>query len=331
VLRVRASIGVAVAPADGDDAETLMRHADAAMYQAKARGGGEMLYMADRDNGSPERLRLAGELHEAIQTRELIMHFQPKVSLATGRVEGLEALVRWPHPRLGMLPPGTFIELAESAGLMPALTSLALDAALFECESWLAGGLEVSVAVNLSAESLRDDRIVHEVKALLEQHDLPGRLLQLELTEDSLVSDPVSARRVLGQLRDLGVSIAIDDFGTGYSSLSHIKDLPIDELKIDRSFVAGLGSGTAEIAIIRSTIQLAHDLGLRVVAEGVETSAVIGHLAELGCDLVQGYLLGRPVPARELLPALTDAHLSRTVAGFEDLPMAADANAQYAA
>jgi diguanylate cyclase (GGDEF)-like protein len=332
VLRVRVSIGVAVAPADGDDAETLMRHADAAMYQAKARGGGESLYLAARDNGSPERLRLAAELHEAIQRRELVMHFQPKVSLASGRVEGLEALARWPHPRLGLLPPGAFIDLAETAGLMPALTSLALDAAMCECKSWLAGGLEVSVAVNLSAESLRDDRIVGEVEELLERHGLPGRLLQLELTEDSLVCDPESARRVLGRVRDLGVSIAIDDFGTGYSSLAHIKDLPVDELKIDRSFVAGLASGTAEIAIIRSTIQLAHDLGLRVVAEGVETSAVIGHLAELGCDLVQGYLLGRPAPARELLPALTDAHLApRAPVRIEDLPITPSATAQFAA
>jgi diguanylate cyclase (GGDEF)-like protein len=299
VLRVRVSIGVAVAPADGDDAETLMRHADAAMYQAKARGGGESLYLAARDNGSPERLRLAAELHEAIQRRELVMHFQPKVSLASGRVEGLEALARWPHPRLGLLPPGAFIDLAETAGLMPALTSLALDAAMCECKSWLAGGLEVSVAVNLSAESLRDDRIVGEVEELLERHGLPGRLLQLELTEDSLVCDPESARRVLGRVRDLGVSIAIDDFGTGYSSLAHIKDLPVDELKIDRSFVAGLASGTAEIAIIRSTIQLAHDLGLRVVAEGVEDEPTLDALRTLGCNLAQGYHVSRPLPSQE--------------------------------
>ncbi len=305
VLHVRASVGVAVSPAHGVDSETLMRHADAAMYRAKAAGGGEALYAADQDDRSPDKLRMASELRQAIADGRLVMHFQPKVSLHTGRIEGLEALVRWPHPRLGMLPPGEFLRLAEHAGLMPALTSFALEAALRECKAWLAGGLDVSVAVNLSAASLRDDRIVEEVRELLERHELPGHLLQLELTEDSLVADLDAAGNVLGRLRDLGVGVAIDDFGTGYSSLSHIKDLPVDELKIDRSFVAGLADGTAEVAIVRSTIKLAHDLGLRVVAEGVETSAVLAHLCELECDAVQGYLFGRPMPAEDLWPTLS--------------------------
>jgi EAL domain-containing protein (putative c-di-GMP-specific phosphodiesterase class I) len=306
VVQVRASIGVALTPEHGVDPETLMRHADVAMYQAKDAGGGERLYAAEADDSSPERLRLVAELGAAIEHRELVMHFQPKIELATGRIEGLEALIRWPHPRLGTLPPSQFIEMAERSGLIIPLTSFALDAAMRECRSWLSAGLEVSVAVNLSARSLRDGSIVDEVGALLARHQLPGRLLQLELTENSFVADPDSARTVLGALRDLGVTVAIDDFGTGYSSLAHLADLPIDELKIDRRFVTDLDSEQSDAAIVRSTIQLAHDLGLRVVAEGVENTAVLALLADLGCDAVQGYLLGRPGPAGGVWPALEE-------------------------
>ena len=296
-LRVRASIGIVVYPEHGNDADELLRHADLAMYEAKSSGGGERLYDAGIDDTSPERLRFVGELQDAVRRRELALHFQPKVSLGTGRIEGLEALVRWPHPTLGLLPPARFLDLAERAGLIGELTSFALDAALRECRSWLDAGLEIQVAVNLSPSALHTDAIVAEVAALLDARGVPGRLLQLELTESSLVADPVTARRTLVRLRELGVSIALDDFGTGYSSLAHLKDLPVDELKIDRAFITGLVDSQAEVAIVRSTIQLAHDLGLRVVAEGVETSAVLARLADLGCDAVQGYLLGRPSPA----------------------------------
>ena len=304
MVQVRASIGVAVSPDHGQDPETLMRHADVAMYQAKGAGGGQQLYVAEHDEASPERLRRVGELADAIENGELIMHFQPKIDLATGRIEGLEALIRWPHPRLGVLPPAQFIEMAERSGLIIPLTSFALDAAMRECRSWLSAGLEVPVAVNLSARSLRDTGVVEEVARLLEQHELPGRLLQLELTENSLVADPEAARAVLGELRKLSVTVAIDDFGTGFSSLAHLKDFPVDELKIDRRFVMNLERGSADAAIVRSTIQLAHDLGLRVVAEGVENTEALALLSELGCDAVQGYLLGRPAPAGVVGPLL---------------------------
>jgi EAL domain-containing protein (putative c-di-GMP-specific phosphodiesterase class I) len=243
----------------------------------------------------------------AIDRRELVMHFQPKVSLSTGRVEALEALVRWQHPRRGLLQPSEFLETAERSGLMGPITSIALDAALLECQAWQAAGLEVGVAVNLPPRALRDERIVTEVRSALERFGIPGRLLQLELTEDSLVADAITARTILGRLRDLGVGLAIDDFGTGYSSLAHLTDLPVDEIKIDRRFVAGLADHTAESAIVRSTIALAHDLGLRVVAEGVETSSVLAALADLGCDAVQGFLLGRPTPASAVWPLLSGA------------------------
>ena len=203
-LRVRGSIGVAIAPHDGEDTETLVRRADSAMYRAKAAGGGETLYAPEVDDAPPERLLMVAELRAALEQRELVMHFQPKISLATGRIEGLEALIRWPHPRLGLLMPDRFLELTERAGLMSSLTSFAIDAALRECRSWLAAGLEVKVAVNLSPESLRDDRIVEEVEQLLAERDVPGRLLQLEITENCLVADPETAGRVLGRLRALG-------------------------------------------------------------------------------------------------------------------------------
>ena len=303
-LDVRASIGVAMAPQHGQDAATLIRHADIAMYQAKHSGGGEQLYAAARDDSSPERLQLVADLRAAIESRELVMHFQPKVALETGRVEGLEALARWEHPRRGLLTPEHFIDIAERSGLIGPLTLLALDCALVECRAWRDAGLEVTVAVNLSARSLRDGRIVADVEDALTRHGLPGRLLQLEITENSFVADPETARRVLNELRALGVTIAIDDFGTGYSSLAHLKDLPVDELKIDRKFVRGLVSGSADAAIVRSTVQLAHDLGLRVVAEGVEESSVLVHLKDVGCDAVQGFLFGRPAPASALWPVL---------------------------
>ena len=305
-LDVRASIGVALAPDHGTDAATLLRYADIAMYQAKHGGGGELLYAAEHDDSSPERLQLVADLRAALERNELVMHFQPKVSLKGGRVEGLEALVRWQHPRLGLLQPAAFIDMAERSGLIAPLTSAALDGALTECRAWMHAGLTVTVAVNLSARSLRDESIVADVAAALERHGVPGHMLQLEITENSFVSDPTAARQVLGALRELGVSIAIDDFGTGYSSLAHLKDLPIDELKIDRHFVAGLAHGNAEAAIVRSTVQLAHDLGLRVVAEGVESSAVLAELARLGCDAVQGFLFGQPGPADGLWAMLVE-------------------------
>jgi diguanylate cyclase (GGDEF)-like protein len=299
-VEVRASFGVALAPHDGRTADELLRRADIAMYNAKETGGGERRYNASSDYSSHERLSLVAELRESLDREALDVHFQPKASAASREIESVEALVRWPHPRLGVLAPGRFIDLAERSGLIRQVTSLVLERSLRECRTWLNRGTPIGVAVNLSPHSLRDHRIVEEVAACLQATGVPPALLKVEVTEGMLVHDPMQAREVLNGLRRLGVEVSLDDFGTGFSSLAHLKDLPIDEIKIDRSFVSGLDVNAADLAIVRSTISLAHDLGLRVVAEGVETPKVADELESLGCDLLQGYLIGRPIAATGL-------------------------------
>jgi diguanylate cyclase (GGDEF)-like protein len=308
VLEVGASVGIALYPAHGTDAETLLRRADVAMYQAKGRQTGQEIYTASHDPHSTEKLRLVGELRRATLDGELVAYFQPKMGIGDGLVEGVEALLRWRHPRRGLLMPGEFVPLAERTGHIGALTELVLDGALREARYALAAGRELRVAVNLSARSLLDDRIVDDVARLLERWDVPGRLLQLELTESMLVSDPRRATQVLDSLRGMGVGLSLDDFGTGYSSLAQLSDLPVDELKVDRSFIQRIErEDPAATAIVRSTVHLAHDLGLRVVAEGVESRPVLAHLDALGCDAVQGFLFGLPVPTEELTAALSGA------------------------
>lgn len=309
-LEVRVSIGVAIAPLDGDDAGTLLRKADIAMYRAKRNKTGVERYDVEIDDTAPDRLQLVAELRRATETDGLILHYQPKVSLETGLVEGFEALMRWEHPRLGLLYPGAFLEEAERNGLMEPLTAFALDAAIAACARWQRQGLHAGVAVNLSPRALREDAIVDVVRDALAAHRLPAQLLQLELTEDSFIESEhtPAAHRVMERLRTLGVGLSLDDFGKGYSSLGHLRDLPVSELKIDRRFADGLADGTPESAIVRSTVVLGHELGLRVVAEGVETPEALRHLVDIGCDAVQGFLLGRPAAADEAVAAaLADA------------------------
>jgi diguanylate cyclase (GGDEF)-like protein len=303
-LQVDASIGIAVFPDHGTDCETLIRYADMAMYFSKKTHQPE-LYNAEHDHHSPERLTLMGDLRRALAGDELVVYYQPQASLATGEVSSVEALVRWQHPSRGLIPPDQFIPLAEHTGLIRPLTRHVLNKALRQCRIWLDAGLRIGVAVNISGRDLIDINLPDEVAELLDRWEVDASLLELEITENTILTDPIRARAVLGRLSDIGVSLAIDDFGSGHSSLGYLKRLPVDVLKIDRSFVMGMGTDENDAIIVRSTIDLGHNLGLRVVAEGVEDAASWDKLAELRCDTAQGYHLGRPVPPDQLEQQLT--------------------------
>jgi diguanylate cyclase (GGDEF)-like protein len=310
-LNVAASIGVVHFPADGKDAESLLRRADVAMYVAKRAHSGYANYDAAQDQHTPERLGLVGELREAIEQNELTLAYQPQIAVDTNQVTGVEALVRWTHPRRGMIPPIEFIAIAEQTGLIEPLTRCVLRTALRQCRVWLDKGVCLPISVNVSATDLQDG-FAQVVEELLETHRVSADYLRLEITEGAMMVDRDRASRVLQDLRSLGVQISIDDYGTGYSSLAYLGLLPIDELKIDRSFIAGLLSSTATAAIVRSTIALGHDLGLVVVAEGVEDQPTWDVLVELGCDTIQGYFASRPLSA----DALESWMLARSPAPF---------------
>jgi len=304
-LEIDASIGIALSPEHGTDADTLLRRADVAMYIAKRNGSGHALYTAEQDQHSPMRLALVGELRRAIDQNELSLYFQPKVSLKHSTVLCAEALVRWQHPRHGMLGPDQFVPVAEQTGLIRPLARSVLEAAVRQCNRWRQEGLDLAVAVNLSMRNLHDAEIVDTIRQLLSRWGIPPARLVIEITESSLMADAARAMEVLSRLREMGVGISIDDFGTGYSSLAYLKRLPVDELKIDKSFVANMASDENDAAIVRSTIGLAHDLGLTVVAEGIEDPASWDLLADLGCDVGQGYYISRPMPAAALGAWLT--------------------------
>jgi EAL domain-containing protein (putative c-di-GMP-specific phosphodiesterase class I) len=246
-------------------------------------------------------LQLVGELRRAIDGEGLVLHHQPKASLRTGALVGSEALVRWEHPQRGLVPPDEFVPLAEQTGLIRPLSRWVLDAGLRQCRAWRDHGLQIPVSINLSARDLHDPQLPELVASLLERWDVVPNMLKLEITESAVMADAERAIDVLGRLRSMGVRISIDDVGTGYSSLSYLKRLPVDELKIDRSFVSHLATDDHDLAIVRSTIGLAHDLGLTVVGEGVEDLATWNVLASLGCDVVQGYFLSRPLTADALV------------------------------
>jgi len=299
-VHVDASVGIALFPDHGQDASGLLQRADVAMYQAKQEHTGWELYDAERDVHSRDRLALGGELRDALRDGQLVLHYQPKADLRTGEVTGVEALVRWQHPNRGLLYPDAFIALAEKVGLMRQLTAYVLDAALAQAAAWRDKGGPLTVAVNVSATDLMDARFPDEVEALRARHGVPAEALQLEVTENTIMSNPESALDSLARLSETGVSISLDDYGTGYSSLAYVKRLPIRELKIDRSFVFNMDTDPQDATIVRSTIELANNLNLRVVAEGVETDAHWTALGEMGAALAQGYLLTKPLPASEL-------------------------------
>ena len=297
-VHTSASIGIAVYPDHGANLPALLRLADAAMYRAKTEG--RAMVHAPGDDDHTRRLQLVEELRDGLDRGELLAHYQPKIELATGRVAGVEALVRGQHPTRSLLLPGEFLHRAEEAGLMTSLTTEVLRIALDQAAAWAGAGRPLQVAVNLSASSVVDADLPSHVIRLLASRGLPTHALQLEITEAFVMSDRVRAQAVLGALRAAGVSIAVDDFGTGYSSLAYLRDLPIDELKLDRSFVRPMIEDARAGALVESTVSLAHSLGLRMVAEGVEDLPAYRRLAELGCDQAQGYHLSPAVPAAAL-------------------------------
>ena len=298
-LRARGSVGIALYPDDGSDTETLLRKADVAMYAGK-QVHLPVLYSPEHDHYSPERLLLIGELKRAIEQDELVVHYQPVVDVAYGNVKGFEALVRWQHPERGLVSPAQFVVFAEQTGLMELLTEAVLRIALPQCAAWRRDGHDVYVAVNISGRDLGDRGFPARVASLLADAGLDAEALELEITEDTLLADPVRTLTVLDNLREVGVRLSVDDFGAGRTSLHYLRKLRVDALKIDRSFVLDLLGDADNQAIVRSTVELAHRLGLTVVAEAVETADTLELLAGYGCDLAQGHLFSRPVPAEEL-------------------------------
>ncbi|WP_175411493.1 bifunctional diguanylate cyclase/phosphodiesterase [Streptomyces sp. TRM64462] len=297
-LVLEASAGVAVFPDHALDAEGLLQRADVAMYQAKRDRTGVEVYESKRDSNTPDRLGLLGDLRRALDAGEVELHYQPKVRF-DGHVAGLEALVRWVHPERGKVPPDEFIAIAESSGLMPHLTEYVLETALGQVARWRAQGLDVPVAVNVSPRDVHSPGFAGAVAARLARHGVPAGALQLEITEHVLLEDPQRAADTLAGLTGHGVKMSLDDFGTGYSSLVHLRRLPVSELKIDRSFVARLAVDTEDAEIVRCTVDLAHSLGLLVVAEGVEDDETWERLRDLGCDAVQGWLVAAAMPPGE--------------------------------
>ncbi|HZU81167.1 MAG TPA: EAL domain-containing protein [Acidimicrobiales bacterium] len=303
----QASIGIALYPHHGVDPDLLLSRADAAMYEAKQGRTRVEAFTADKDRVDVSKLTMASEMRDALHSGEIVCHFQPLADVPTGRVRGMEALVRWDHPALGMLPPAEFLPVAERAGLMRPLTERVLDLALAQCHAWRHAGHDVFVSVNLPAEALQGSWLPGVVASLLQRHGVPARGLELEITEGVLLADPHRARAVLDELRSTGVSVALDDFGTGYSSLSYLAQLPVDKIKIDRSLVANIATSPADETIVSSVVELGRRLGLAVLAEGVETESVWNRLARLGCAQAQGYYLSRPLPADAAGRCLADA------------------------
>jgi diguanylate cyclase (GGDEF)-like protein len=294
-LEIGASIGIARYPRDGRDAHTLLRRADVAMYAAKREQSGFRLYAPSQDHHARRQLSVVSDFRRALSSGEIVVHYQPIVELEELRVRGAEGLVRWEHPERGLLPPGAFMQAVERTHLIGPLTHHVLDSALAQCAEWRGGGMDLSVAVNLSVRNLLDRNLPRQIERLLTAHGLEPDALQLEITESMIMADPERALATVSRLSALGIRISVDDFGTGYSSLENLRRLPIDELKIDRSFVTPMLNDKSDLIIVRSTINLAHDLGLRIIAEGVEDAQTLDRLTMLGCDLAQGFHLSRPM------------------------------------
>ena len=299
-LSVEASIGIALFPDDGGDVDTLLQRADVAMYNAKEENSGFAFYAADRAAQDPARVTLVAELRRALEERELTLFYQPKALLDNGEVHSVEALLRWRHPVRGLVPPDDFIPLAQGTGLIKPLTLYVIDEALRQARAWREEGLALSIAVNLSTRNLLDVNFPDQVAELLERQEVGAEVLQFEITESTMLADPVRTRAILERLSAMGIRLSIDDFGTGYSSLAYLKRLPVSEIKIDRSFVMNMDQDEDDATIVRSTIDLGRNLGLTVVAEGVESRSIWDRLRTLGCTVAQGYFLTRLVPPEEL-------------------------------
>jgi diguanylate cyclase (GGDEF)-like protein/PAS domain S-box-containing protein len=299
-IGIEASMGIALYPDHGGDAQTLIQRADIAMYEAKRDGLSHVFYDESTHDHDVSSLTLVAELRRAISERELVLYYQPKAALASGIVTSVEALVRWVHPERGVVMPDSFIPLAQETSLIGPLTLYVIEEALRQVRGWREQGIELSVAVNLSTRNLLDRSFPKQVEDLLSRWDVEPKDLELEVTESSMLANPTRAKAVLNELSELGIRLSIDDFGTGYSSLAYLRELPVDEIKIDRSFVIAMGAEAGDAVIVRSTVDLGRNLGLEVVAEGVETIEHWEKLRELGCTTAQGYFLSRPVPADEL-------------------------------
>jgi diguanylate cyclase (GGDEF)-like protein len=298
-LQLETSIGIAIFPRHGEDAEQLLKRADIALYASKD-AHAPVVYASEHDQHSADGLGLVAQIRKAIENGELIVHFQPEVELASGETRRVEALVRWEHPERGLLLPEMFIPLACQSALVRPITRYVLDVALRQCRAWQDAGINVGVAINLAERDLTDSRLEEEVSEALRRWKIEPELLELEIPESAVMSERDRIHKLLARLSDRGVRVAVDDFGSGYASLSHLKQLPVDVLKIDKSFVQNIGTDAEDDAIVRSTIDLAHSLGIAVVAEGVESEEVLNRLTTLGCDMAQGFCLARPAAAEDV-------------------------------
>jgi diguanylate cyclase (GGDEF)-like protein len=325
-VQLEASVGAALAPVHGHDIKHLLQRADVAMYESKRNRSGVELYSFDRDPYTPERLTLLGDLKDAIEHDQLVLHFQPQVSLETGRLTGAEALLRWQHPERGLLMPDEFIHLAERTAQIRALTLWVVNSALRECRRWYDSGLDLSVAVNLAGPNVTDPSLPSAVQDVLDRCDLSPRRLELEISERTVMTDSARALDVLGRFGSIGVRLSLDDFGTGHSSLGYLRRLPLDRVKIDRSFVMGMPHEEDDAEIVRWTVDLARSLGLEAVAEGVESEAIRRALTTLGCPSAQGFHISRPLPADEFISWALAQSLDRVL---EDVTLRAEASQRH--
>jgi diguanylate cyclase (GGDEF)-like protein len=314
-VELKPSIGVSLFPDHGAEPDQLVRRAEIAMYRCKHSDVRISFFQPDDDPVSLQRLSLLAGLREAIEVDELELFYQPKLDATSQGIVGVEALARWHHKDMGYVSPEMFIPLAEEAGLIRPLTGWVIETAVKQCRAWMDEGMALSVAVNLSARNLHDPTLIDVIRSAIDRHQIPAGLLQFEITESAMMHDPLAAQKNLNRINDLGVGLAIDDFGTGYSSLSYLRSIPADELKIDKSFILGMSENRDNFVIVQSTIRMAHNLGKRLVAEGVEDQGSLDKLIAMGCDIVQGYHFCRPVPAAELSSWVSNHNQEISAAG----------------